>query len=75
MRKIFFTACFFTAITAYSQSKPPLDHTVYDGWQSISEKKISNDGKWIVYGVSPQEGDGSLVVQSSDAVYKNIIPR
>lgn len=75
MRKFFLTACFLTAITAYSQSKPPLDHTVYNGWQSISEKKISNDGKWIVYAVSPQEGDGSLVVQSADAGYKNVIPR
>lgn len=75
MRKILFTACFFTIVTAYSQSKPPLDHSVYDEWQSISEKKISNDGKWVVYTISPQEGDGWLVVQSSGAEYKNTIPR
>jgi len=75
MRKFFFTICYFTVISAYSQSKPPLVHSVYDEWQSINEKKISNDGKWVVYVISPQEGDGWLVTQSADAKYKNTIPR
>lgn len=55
--------------------KKPLDHSVYDGWQSIGERAISNDGKWIVYSVNPQEGDNDLVVQSSDLKYKRTIPR
>jgi hypothetical protein len=36
---------------------------------------ISNDGKWVVYAVNPQEGDNELVIQSSDATYKKVIPR
>ncbi len=44
--------------------KKPLDHTVYDGWQSVGERLISNDGKWIVYTVNPQEGDGDLYIRS-----------
>jgi dipeptidyl aminopeptidase/acylaminoacyl peptidase len=69
--------CFFLLlinISAYAQKKP-FDHTVYDNWQSIGEKKISNNGKWIVYVINVQEGDGNLIIQSADATYKNTIPR
>src|SRR5882762_11918347 len=55
--------------------KKPLDHSVYDGWQSIGDKFISNDGKFAVYTIVPQEGDGMLVVQSTDNSYKKEIPR
>lgn len=55
--------------------KKPLDHSVYDGWQSIEEKKISNDGKWIVYTIDPQEGDNELVILSADGKYVKKIPR
>lgn len=43
--------------------KKPLDHSVYDGWQTLTEKLISNDGKLVVYTVTPQEGDATLVIQ------------
>ena len=36
---------------------------------------ISNDGKWVVYTINPQEGDNELVIQSSDAEYKKTIAR
>jgi len=55
--------------------KKPLDHTVYDSWQSIGERMISNDGKWVVYTINVQEGDNELVIQSSDAKYKKTVPR
>ena len=48
---------------AFAQKKP-LDHSVYDSWQSIGEKTVSNDGNWVVYTVVPQEGDGNLYVRS-----------
>ncbi|MGQ0738786.1 MAG: alpha/beta hydrolase family protein [Bacteroidota bacterium] len=60
----------------YSQAqKKPLDHSVYDNWQHIGERMISNDGKWVVYTIDPQEGDNELLIQSSDAKYKKAIPR
>lgn len=59
---------------AYSQKKP-LDHSVYDRWQSVAQPQISNDGKWVVYQVNPQEGDGELVIQSADGKYKKTINR
>jgi dipeptidyl aminopeptidase/acylaminoacyl peptidase len=55
--------------------KKPLDHSVYDSWQHIGERMISNDGKWVVYTIDPQEGDNELVIQTSDAKYKKTVPR
>jgi dipeptidyl aminopeptidase/acylaminoacyl peptidase len=56
--------------------KKPLDHTVYDSWQSIGERMISNDGKWVLYTVTPQEGDADLYIQSTaDVSIKKQIPR
>jgi len=47
----------------YGQKKP-LDHSVYDNWQNIGARKISNDGKWIAYSVDPQEGNSILYLYS-----------
>jgi len=47
----------------YGQKKP-LDHSVYDSWQNIGTKKISNDGKWIAYSVDAQEGNSNLFLHS-----------
>ena len=44
--------------------KKPLDHDVYDSWQSVSGVKMSDDGKVLVWNVNPQEGDGSTEYQS-----------
>lgn len=55
--------------------KKPLDHTVYDSWQHIGERMISNDGKWVIYTIDPQQGDNELIIQSSDAKYKKTIQR
>ncbi len=56
--------------------KKPLDHSVYDGWQSIGSRIISDNGKWITYTISLQEGDDTLVVlPASDVKNKLVIPR
>lgn len=61
-------------IAALAQKKP-LDHAVYDGWQNVGERAVSNDGKYVVYAVNPQEGDGTLYIQATDNSYKRAIPR
>ena len=66
---------FFLQSLSIQGQKKPLDHTVYDEWQSINNSQISNDGKWIVYEVNPQEGDGEMIIQASFNSYKKIIPR
>ncbi len=65
---------FLFAIASHAQKKP-LDHTVYDQWQSITEKTISNNGKYVTYTINPQEGDGILVLQSADGSYRQEIAR
>lgn len=67
------TALFFASL-AQAQKKP-LDHSVYDGWQTVAERSISNNGKYVAYTVTPQEGDGTLVIQATDKSFKKEFPR
>lgn len=76
MRKAFFLAFLVFTFNFLLAQKKPLDHTVYDSWQSIGERMISNDGKWVVYTINVQEGDNELVIQSTDAIKnKKVFPR
>ena len=45
--------------TVFAQKKP-LDHSVYDAWQSVGKKQLTNDGLWAAYAINPQEGDSNL---------------
>ncbi len=75
---ILFTFCFLITYNCFSQSvnKKPLDHSVYDSWQSISAEKISRDGKFISYAVMPQAGDATLYIKNindkSNFIYKRV---
>ena len=40
--------------------KKPLDHSVYDGWQSVRAVLLTPDGQLVSYEVAPQEGDCTL---------------
>ena len=44
--------------------KKPLDHAVYDQWQSVANQKISPNGKCVLFQVKPQQGDGTLYVKT-----------
>jgi dienelactone hydrolase len=55
--------------------KKVLDHSVYDAWESIGQKCISDNGEWISYTVDVQEGDSRLIVQRSDSSFMIEIPR
>lgn len=72
--KKFFLACLLLPLASLAQKKP-LDHTVYDSWEAVGERMISNDGKWIVYAVNPQEGDGTLYIQSAQKGFSMTVPR
>jgi dipeptidyl aminopeptidase/acylaminoacyl peptidase len=45
--------------------KKPLDHSVYDIWKSLGARSLSNDGKWVAYTVSPQEGEGKAYLKTT----------
>ncbi|MBD1386908.1 S9 family peptidase [Mucilaginibacter rigui] len=70
---VFLLFCFYAS--AQKTSKKPLDQSVYDGWQSIAGERISNDGKWIVYAIKPQEGDANLVITGGNGKSLINIPR
>lgn len=74
MQKIIFILCVILSLGANAQKKP-LDHTVYDDWQSIGERVISNNGQFVAYTVNPQEGDGILYINAVSGNYKKEIPR
>lgn len=44
--------------------KKPITHDVYDSWKSIQGTKLSADGVWLAYALTPQDGDGELVVRN-----------
>jgi hypothetical protein len=55
---------------AQQASKKPIDHSVYDGWQSVANERITNDGKWVAYVIKPQQGDADLIITD----VKNKVP-
>ncbi len=67
-------ACLIISLNSLSQKKP-LDHSVYDNWQSIGERLLSNNGKLVAYTITPQEGDALLVLQQTDGKKLLEIPR
>ncbi len=74
MKKLLLALLLLPALQVLAQKKP-LDHTVYDGWEALGERAISNDGKYLAYAVNPQEGDGMLYIQAVAGDYKVVIPR
>ncbi len=60
---------------AAAQPKRPLDHSAYDIWNTIADQRISNDGRWVLYALVPQEGDAELQIQSADGATNYSIAR
>jgi len=75
MRRLLYLLPGLLCSIALMGQKKPLDHSVYDGWQSIGERAISNNGKYVAYAITPQEGDGTLVLQAADNSWKKEIAR
>ena len=57
MKKTLLLTLALAAATGAFAAKPPLDHSVYDGWKSVSGLSVQNDGEWARWTVAPQEGD------------------
>ena len=66
--------CLATCLMTYAQKKP-LDHTVYDGWKSIANTQMTSDGRYLLYEVNPQEGNGQLVVRRLSDGSELLLPR
>ncbi len=50
---------------AVNAQKKVLDHSVYDGWKSLTNTSISDDGKMSASLISPQEGDTTLIIRNN----------
>lgn len=74
MQKRLTIILFFVVSFAYAQKKP-LDHTVYDTWESVGAKQLSNNGQWAMYSVLQQEGDSKLYISNLKTNSKLNIPR
>ncbi|OGX89386.1 peptidase S9 [Hymenobacter lapidarius] len=64
---LFLFACLACLPPAVAQQGPkkPLDHSVYDKWESVANQKISNNGKYVLYQVKPQQGDAMLYIKTA----------
>ena len=60
---------------AQQASKKPLDHSVYDRWESVTNQKISDNGKYVLYQVKPQQGDGMLYIKTAGNRTLRQVPR
>jgi Dipeptidyl aminopeptidases/acylaminoacyl-peptidases len=60
---------------ALHAQKPPIDHSVYDNWKSVSGFKMSEDGKYSLYAVAAQAGDGYLMQSDLNTGASFRIPR
>lgn len=66
----------FASQSLFAQQKRSLTHADYDGWESLSSEKITKNGQFVGYLISPQEGDSRLeIFQFSKPASKTVIPR
>jgi dipeptidyl aminopeptidase/acylaminoacyl peptidase len=53
-----------SAVAWQPQSKRALSRDDYDAWRSIRGPQLSDDGKFLAYALTPQDGDGEVVIRS-----------
>ncbi|MBN3518655.1 S9 family peptidase [Algoriphagus lutimaris] len=78
LKKIVVICFFFVGIINHleAQQKRSLTHKDYDGWESLRSEKITKDGLWVSYQISPQEGDGRIeIFPFKNPNNKYVIPR
>ncbi|GAB2481264.1 S9 family peptidase [Algoriphagus taiwanensis] len=59
--------------SGFAQQKRSLNHSDYDGWESLSSDKITKNGKFAGYQISPQDGDGRLEIFSTSSPGKKTV--
>jgi prolyl oligopeptidase family protein len=65
----------FAVPLAAQTAKKVLTQADWDKWKSINAPALSNDGKWAVYTLIPQVGDGELVIRSTTSSTEYHVPR
>jgi dipeptidyl aminopeptidase/acylaminoacyl peptidase len=66
----------FVSQNLLAQQKRSLMHADYDGWESLSSEKITKNGQYVGYQISPQDGDSRLeIFPYKSPANKILIPR
>jgi dienelactone hydrolase len=73
--KIIFFLLVILLTSGVNAQKMTIDHTVYNDWKSLKNHKISNDGKFVSYEISPHQGDGYLYIYDIANDELDSIPR
>ncbi len=60
---------------AAAQAPRPLTQADFDQWKSIAGTALSPDGRWVAYTLTPQVGDGELVVRATTGTTEHRHPR
>jgi dipeptidyl aminopeptidase/acylaminoacyl peptidase len=60
------------AVATAPQAQRPIELADILAWKSIGTSDVSNDGRWVAYRVSPNDGDSDVVIRSvgSDKEYR-----
>ena len=72
-----FAFCLYLGLISVSRAgqagKTAISYAAYDGWQSIQDRQLSDDGTWLVYSLVPQDGDGEVVARNleTDVEYRH----
>lgn len=53
------------SLPAVAQKKV-LTHDVYDSWKSLVGTRLSDNGAWIAFTISPQEGDNTFEIKATN---------
>ena len=78
MRSLLFPLLVTFGVVGYAQtsvktvSKPPLDFSVLGKWPSVSNPKISNDGRYAIYTYNANEKQ-SLIIKSTSVTWEKQI--
>jgi dipeptidyl aminopeptidase/acylaminoacyl peptidase len=75
MSAVLTIALVFAAPALAQQDPRPMDHDVYDSWNDIEDERVSDDGRWIVYSLVPQDGDAELLVRAVQSSTEHVVPR
>ncbi|HKK77932.1 MAG TPA: prolyl oligopeptidase family serine peptidase [Saprospiraceae bacterium] len=57
---------FISLSLSFAQEKKPLGHQELVDWKNISEKIISNNGRWVTYQVEAEEGNPTTYLYQAD---------
>jgi dipeptidyl aminopeptidase/acylaminoacyl peptidase len=64
----------WVTLTAMAQEKRPITHADYEIWNSASGFRLSPDGKFFVYSLTPPTGDAAIIIRNIATSQETRIP-